>query len=117
MTGKRNKENAADELKKIAADLHWAGHDDAQSLHQCPCCDYISLPGRAEWHICPVCFWEDSGQDVDKLDSSSPANKGITLRQARDNFQKLGACEESMIKHVCSNSERKAFVLKHRDTK
>ena len=54
---------------------------------------------------------------MDKLDIASPSNKGMTLRQARENFQKFGACEESMVKHVCSDSERKAFVLKHRDTK
>ncbi|MDN5540030.1 CPCC family cysteine-rich protein, partial [Comamonas sp.] len=41
------------------------------SLYQCPCCDYFSLDDRGEYSICSVCFWEDSGWDVDCPDKYS----------------------------------------------
>ena len=34
---------------------------------QCPCCDHFTMEARAKWDICPVCYWEDDGQDVDDL--------------------------------------------------
>ena len=114
MTGKDDKEYAENELKNIADDLHWGDYDNFPPQHQCPCCDYVTLPERAEWQICPVCFWEDAGEDIENLDGPCPSNSGMTLRQGRANFQKLGACEEGMVKHVCSKSERKAFALKIR---
>lgn len=59
--------------------------------------------------ICPICFWEDDGQDLDALDESSVPNHGITLRQGRANFKQLGACEEAMLKNVVPLEERKCF--------
>ena len=64
--------------------------------------------------ICKVCFWEDDGQDIDNLDDSSGPNNGITLREGRRNFQTFGACEEAMVKHVCSVEDRKRFQHKPR---
>ena len=29
----------------------------------CPCCGFVTLPERGADDICPVCFWEDDGQD------------------------------------------------------
>jgi hypothetical protein len=31
--------------------------------YACPCCVYITLAQRAYYEICPVCGWEDEGQD------------------------------------------------------
>jgi hypothetical protein len=98
-----------DELKKIADEMTWYEPEDPTPRHQCPCCDYVTLPERNNYLICPVCFWEDEGQDVDKPDETSGANSGLTVRQARENFRKLGACEPEMVKNVCSQEERKAF--------
>lgn len=28
-----------------------------------PCCGFITLTERSAYEICPVCFWEDDGQD------------------------------------------------------
>ena len=30
---------------------------------RCPCCGCLTLTERAEEDICPVCFWQDDGQD------------------------------------------------------
>lgn len=76
----------------------WYEPEDATPRELCPCCDYVTLPERGNYLICPVCFWEDDGGDIDKLDLHSGPNH-ITLRQGRENFKKYGACDESMVKN------------------
>lgn len=71
-----------------------------EELYSCPCCEYKTLPTKGEYFICPVCFWEDDG-NVDPNYYSSP-NK-MTLAQARDNFIKLGAMDESSIRFLTSD--------------
>jgi hypothetical protein len=75
-------------------------------LLQCPCCDHFTLEGRGMYDICPVCFWEDDGTDLDRLDENSGCNHRLTLRQGRENFRRLGACESEMVQHVCASGER-----------
>ena len=78
-------------------------------LLQCPCCDHFTLEERGMYDICPVCFWEDGGMDVDSLDRPSSCNHGLTLRQGRDNFRRLGACEPGMVRNVCSEEQRRKY--------
>ncbi len=66
-------------------------------LNPCPCCTYMTLDGRGEYDICPVCFWEDDGSVQDER--YSPANR-ITLAEARSNFLKFGAKDEPSIKFI-----------------
>jgi hypothetical protein len=65
-----------------------------EGRYQCPCCDYFTLQGRGGYEICPVCYWEDDGQDLDRLDVVSGPNH-ITLRQARENFVRMGAADDA----------------------
>jgi len=67
--------------------------------HQCPCCDYYTLAQRASYEICPVCYWEDDGQDMDGLDVVSGPNH-ITLREGRANFASIGACDQAALSLV-----------------
>ena len=68
--------------------------------HACPCCGHPTLGERAGFEICPVCFWEDDGQDdVDAHVERGGPNRG-TLWEARANFMKFGACEEAARRHV-----------------
>lgn len=73
--------------------------------YQCPCCDFYTLANRASYDICPVCYWEDEGLDLDRLDQPSRANH-ISLRQARSNFVQYGACDEGAVSLVMRASER-----------
>ena len=82
-------------------------------LHQCPCCDYFTLEKRNDWEICLVCFWEDDGVDIENPDKFSAPNQ-MTLREGRQNFLKLGACEEEMLENVLNKQDRKAYKLKKR---
>jgi len=94
--------------------IEWYEPDDPTPREQCPCCDYISLPERNNYLICPICFWEDDGQDVDELDVESGPNHGITLREGRDNFKDFGSCEIAMKVHVLPESKRTSYELKPR---
>ena len=68
---------------------------------RCPCCRYRTLPDRGHYEICPVCFWEDDGQDDDDADEVLGGPNGdLSLTQARLNFQTLGACEQRVLEFV-----------------
>lgn len=82
---------------------------------QCPCCDYYSLQERASHAICPVCYWEDDGQDLDRLDVVSEPNH-ITLRQARHNFARFGACDQAAVPLVVPSSARSGLRRELRAT-
>lgn len=59
----------------------------------CPCCGLPTLSARAAFEICPVCWWEDDGQnDADADARSGGPNGAPTLTRARANWQALGWC-------------------------
>jgi hypothetical protein len=41
--------------------------------YPCPCCGFVTLGERSAFEICPVCFWEDDGQDDhEQVDAGCP---------------------------------------------
>jgi hypothetical protein len=61
----------------------------------CPCCRFMTLDERGGYEVCPVCFWEDDGQDDhDAARVRGGPNGALSLEQARRNFVAFGACEE-----------------------
>lgn len=122
-TGKEPCPGQTRSIPQSPLDLKSSKMPKPRNKYQCPCCDYFTLPGRGGFTICPVCFWEDeiddtgfSGFDIPEyLDRISSANSSLTLRQARANFLKLGACEARMIPHVFNESERNKLRLARRD--
>ncbi len=94
--------------------MKWHTPKKTSKLCRCPCCDYVTLPERGSYLICPVCYWEDEGLDIDHLDIESGANHGITLRKGRLNFLEFGACEPEMISNVVSVQERESYGYKPR---
>jgi hypothetical protein len=78
------------------------------AVHQCPVCDYFTLPKRGQYEICPICFWEDDGLDLDRPDVISGPNH-LTLREARTNFQEIGACDGNARPHVVDEASRRRF--------
>jgi cysteine-rich CPCC protein len=66
----------------------------------CPCCGHATLSERAMYQICPVCFWEDDGQDsADAAVERGGPNK-VSLARARANYLAFGANAESDREHV-----------------
>lgn len=71
-------------------------------IYPCPCCGNLTYPVPVEEavaYICPVCFWEN---DVFISSDTEPSdeNSGMTLRQARENYQQMGACAEWLLPYV-----------------
>src|SRR4051794_35124437 len=62
--------------------------------YACPCCGYITLPERGSYELCPICFWEDDGQDDhDAEQVRRGPNGNLSLAEARRNFALIGACD------------------------
>ena len=60
-------------------------------LIPCPCCGYRTIGERAVYEICPICWWEDDGQDnMDADIVMGGPNDNVSLTQARANFLKFG---------------------------
>ena len=57
----------------------------------CPCCGRPSLFVPAEYDICPICFWEDDGQDdPNAAEVWGGPNRDYSLAEARENFREHG---------------------------
>ncbi len=79
-------------------------------LEPCPCCRYKTLPGRGDYDICRVCFWEDDG--IDDVDRHSAPNH-MSLMEARANFDKYGVVAERFRDKVASDA-RERYVYSAR---
>lgn len=65
---------------------------------RCPCCGCLTLGERGGFEVCPVCVWEDDGQDDHDADTvRGGPNGGLSLTQARANYRRLGACCERSV--------------------
>ncbi len=55
----------------------------------CPCCQFPTLSQRKDFDICPLCDWEDDGQDDHNANIVlGGPNQSYSLTEARENFQK-----------------------------
>jgi Cysteine-rich CPCC len=69
--------------------------------HRCPCCHYKTLESRGQYDICPVCFWEDDGQDDANADIDQVFGPNhMSLTQGRQNYQKIGASSQRLLQFV-----------------
>lgn len=68
---------------------------------RCPCCRCRTLARRGQYFICPVCFWEDDGQDnADADDIRGGPNGHLSLTQAQANYREFGASRRQDLPHV-----------------
>lgn len=96
----------------IQADLDYpivsAPHREHVS-YRCPCCKCLTLHERGGYEICPVCFWEDDGQDDPYADQvRGGSNSDFSLTQARLNYLVYGAMEERFVKSVRKPTDEEA---------
>ncbi len=99
-----------DELERRRQWFEWyvdiASHNSIRRpprdrAYTCPCCGYLTLRERGGYEICPVCFWEDDGQDDhDAHVVRGGPNGNLSLSQARRNFTAFGANRERDLPHV-----------------
>jgi hypothetical protein len=60
----------------------------------CPCCGSKTITMRGTLEGCPVCWWEDDGQDdVDADIVRGGPNGDLSLTQARANYLACGASD------------------------
>ena len=75
--------------------------DGMKNKIPCPCCGYKTIGDRGGFEICPVCFWEDDGQDDPDADEvRGGPNELLSLTQARQKFRRYGAVDEKFVKDV-----------------
>lgn len=75
-------------------------HVEGQAYRR-PCCHFATLSERGGYEICPVCFWEDDGQDDHDAELVRGGPNGLlSLVQARLNFAESGACNFRHRKNV-----------------
>ena len=69
--------------------------------YRCPCCGYKTLAAPAVLELCPVCWWEDDGQeDEDASDVRLTVNGQLSLLEARTHFVECGAAHPRFIPYV-----------------
>ena len=74
---------------------------DAAAGCCCPCCGNLTLGARKEYEICPVCFWEDDGQDDESADEVwGGPNGALSLTEARRNYMCIGAADPNNLRLV-----------------
>ena len=56
----------------------------------CVCCGCLTIEDPGGYEICPVCFWEDGGDDPNHM----------TLADAKANYARIGAIDESYLSDV-----------------
>jgi Cysteine-rich CPCC len=78
----------------------------------CLCCGSRTLTAPGVFELCPVCWWQDDGQDeVDADVVRGGPNGTLSLTVARANFLACGASDPCFVRRVRAPlpSERTAF--------
>ena len=85
------------------------GPEEPTGIYPCPCCGYLTFPAPKEEAIaciCPVCFWENDVFDPGE-DDPSDENRGLTLRQGRENYRRWGAVRPDLVVHARPSGRKK----------
>jgi hypothetical protein len=72
-----------------------------QVRFRCPCCGYKTLEAPDALGLCPVCWWEDDGQeDEDAADVRLTVNGSLSLNEARTHYAHCGAAHPRFQRYV-----------------
>ena len=70
-------------------------------LYRCPCCLHKTLESPEALVLCPICWWEDDGQDsIDATEVRATVNGELSLTEARHNYQLCGAAHPRFVRYV-----------------
>ena len=68
---------------------------------RCPCCGYKTLETPGTMALCPVCWWEDDGQeDRDAAEVRLTVNGQLSLSEARAFYAECGAAHPRFLPYV-----------------
>jgi hypothetical protein len=69
--------------------------------YRCPCCGYRTLEVPGALALCPVCWWEDDGQeDNDAAEAWLTVNGELSLSEARAHYAECGAAHPRFLRYV-----------------
>lgn len=69
--------------------------------YRCPCCGSRTLNAPDAMALCPVCWWEDDGQDdADAADIRLTVNGHLSLNEARASYARCGAADARFLPYV-----------------
>ncbi len=72
-----------------------------RTRYRCPCCGFKTLDAPEALGLCPVCWWEDDGQeDKDASDVRLTVNGALSLAEARVHFAECGAAHPRFLPYV-----------------
>jgi hypothetical protein len=72
-----------------------------ETLFRCPCCGCRTLSAPETLQLCPVCWWEDDGQeDRDAAEVRLTVNGDLSLRDARSHYLRCGAAHPRLLPYV-----------------
>jgi hypothetical protein len=78
-----------------------AGDPPPKTLYRCPCCGYRTLEEPSAMALCPVCWWEDDGQeDSDASEIRLTVNGHLSLTEARASYLRCGAADPRFLPYV-----------------
>jgi hypothetical protein len=72
----------------------------------CPACGYHTFEILGDWDTCPVCGWNSDPVQETMHDDPTGAN-GISLNEARKNFQAIGAITREKLSELDPEGKRK----------
>ena len=82
---------------------------DPTSVVACPCCGLGTLDARGEYAICPVCGWEDDGQDNPTATQRGGPNP-VSLLEARLQVARTGTMYHQTRTHPQPSTPSHRFV-------
>ena len=72
-----------------------------QTCFRCPCCGCRTLEAPGAMALCPVCWWEDDGQeDSDASEVRLTVNGELSLEEARAYYTQCGASHPRFLPYV-----------------
>jgi hypothetical protein len=72
-----------------------------ETRFRCPCCGYKTLGTVGALALCPVCWWEDDGQeDGDAGEVRMTVNGQLSLDEARRYYAECGASHPRFLPYV-----------------
>jgi hypothetical protein len=72
-----------------------------QTRFRCPCCGHRTLDEPSTLALCPVCWWEDDGQeDEDASEARHTVNGELSLSDARLHYSECGASHPRFLHYV-----------------
>lgn len=72
----------------------------------CPVCAKLTFEVLGDWDICPVCGWNSDPVQETMHDDPTGAN-GISLNEARQNYQKIGAITAAILDELDPEAKKK----------